>query len=211
MCAVLVAVLCVIAPFARPGRTGFGPRIRTVITMAVLVSVLGGMSVHRIQAQTTVSDTVTLVFEELGGIALLGITDAAVHLVAYETGSAMFPGAQYQTDITAGEANGGRLHYTVHGQGDTMKISVESLTAIPPNALTVCIVDFGTVGGDGNRGTVVAGEIAVGAEPHDLLTGIGDCYTGTGDLDGPLVFYRLVDNPGFGMGDVVLRYTLVAE
>jgi len=161
-------------------------------------------------AQTTATDTVTVSFSESDGIALLGITDVYVGLTASETGvSGIVPGQRYTFTVQEGEANGGRLHYTVHGQSSPLKITVRCLSAIATGSLTVAVASSTSAGsGDGVRGTAAPGPVTVGLTPKDLILGIGDCYTGTGTADGPLLYYTLAGNPGFSLGDVMLEYTL---
>jgi hypothetical protein len=175
--------------------------------LAALFALLGAGTAA---AQTTATDTITLSFSETGGMALLGITDVYVDLAASETGvSGMEPGQRYTFTVQKGEAKGGRLHYTVHGQSGPLKITVRTLTPIAAGSLTIAVASATTAGaGDGVRGTAVQGAVAVGTTPRDLILDIGDCYTGTGPADGPLLYYTLVGNPGFSLGDVMLEYTL---
>ena len=161
-------------------------------------------------AQSTAMDTVSLSFSETDGIALLGITDVYVDLSASETGvSGIEPGQRYAFTVKQGAANGGRLHYTVHGQDGPLKVTVRTLTPVAAGSLTVTVASATTTGsGDGVRGTAVSGAVAVTATPRDLILGIGDCFTGTGSADGPLLYYALTGNPGFALGDVMFEYTL---
>ncbi len=185
----------------RPG-TGRG----AVASLALLAAfALGGP----LGAQTTAADTITVAYEEKDGIALLGITDVAVALEASQTGIALIPGERFTAKITEGAKNGGRLHFTVHGLSGSMKLTVRTPTPITAGSFKVAIV-AGPNGGEGERGTVVGGQIALSATAANLITGIGDCYTATGLNEGFLVWYSLVGNPGYAMGDVEIEYSLVA-
>lgn len=93
----------------------------------------------------------------------------------------------------------------------TLKITVRTLTQLAAGSMTVSVVgSTAASNGSGERGTAVAGPVVLSRVPQDLIIGIGDCYTGTGTTDGPLVYYALLGNPGFSLGDVLQEYTLTA-
>lgn len=178
-----------------------------VTTILLLLFVVASSAVSQ---TTTVTDTVTLSFAEAGGIAALGLTRVGLSLSVSEEGTIPAPGGRYEVHVVPDGADAGRLRYTVHGQSLDMKIVVRTPDAVDDDALSVSVVTMGE-GGGGDCGTAVSGPVYIGAVQRTLITGIGDCYTGTGSTDGALVKYTLHGNPGFSIGDVDVEYTLIAE
>lgn len=121
-----------------------------------------------------------------------------------------------QTDV--GEALGGHLQYTVHGQQSNVKIVVEKSSFYSteqtyiPDTLEVRIANL-TAGGSSiaTIGTGIQTYVKIGNTQQDLITGISgnDTWTGTGATDGAQLQYRLVGDPGIPEVDIL--YTILAD
>lgn len=146
----------------------------------------------------------------------LAVASAGLVLQAWEVPRNINPGEQYSFTVSIGQAAGGRLHYMVDGivWPQSLKIVVYAETAIPDGALSVEVLDFPGSSAGGEYGTAVSGAVSVGSDPDSpgtLICHIGNCDTGSGTADGPLLRYTLTGNPGFSSGDIVIRYALVEE
>ena len=162
-------------------------------------------------AETTDTDTVTISFTEPGGLLLLGMTGVnVVSLEAYETYNEILPGEQTSVTVTEGVELGGRLHYTVHGQTGEVKITVKTVTPIVSGTLKVEVISGSWGLGEGATGTAVSGSVIIDSIPREIITQIGDCYTGIGSTDGPRVQYTLYGNPGFDYGTVDVEYIITS-
>jgi hypothetical protein len=146
----------------------------------------------------------------------LAVASAGLVLQAWEVPRNIHPGEQYSFTVSIGQAAGGWLHYTVDGIDwpQRLKLVVYAETAIPDGALSVEILDFPGSTASGDYGTAISGAVSVGSNPDSpgtLIYHIGNCDTGNGTADGPLLRYTLTGNPGFSSGDIVIRYALTEE
>lgn len=162
----------------------------------VLFILLAGVSNPVLHAgQTSVVSSITVQLTNPGGIQEIGIQGTPVQLTVYEIPHTIFPGQPYTSHISTDSRLGNRLHYTVFSELQPKKIVVYTMTPIPEGLLTVEIVNAEEVFGNGFPGEAVTGQIAVTETPADLITGIGNCFTGNLETDGPQIRYRLNGAP----------------
>lgn len=160
-------------------------------------------------AQTSVISRVFVIISQPDGINEIGLTDKPVELEVERIGKVIRPGEPYTYFIKGDEEIGSRLHYSVHTDSLKKKIVVHSDHSIKAGSLFVEVINHSDEFGTGSPGTAIEGPIEVGREAQDLITGIGRCFTGTQEDQGPLLKYTLSDE--LLTNSVTVRYSLVED
>lgn len=180
-----------------------------LLYLGMMVAVMG-FATSNVNAQDTneASETVTYTLPTMAILDLEGTAPALTFIVPTEAGSAI-------EEVTS---NTSWINYTsIIASGTTNKVSVALSGAAVPAGTTLKVV-AATHAGSGN-GTYGAPTEAVtlSQTAQDLITGVGSCYTGTGNTNGHQLTYTWsVDADKYetvvaaAAADITATYTIVA-
>jgi len=166
-------------------------------------------SINTLKAQTEATEANGSVTYTIPEMKALAITGEAPSLTFKQTSGAA---------IVAETDESRWLNYTsIVALNATNKITVKLTGTVPAGTtLTVEAADAST--GDGSKGGT-AGEVTLDdTDAHDLITGIGSCYTGNATSEGAQLTYTWsVNSTGYGdlraasNETIGITYTIVGE
>lgn len=185
--------------------------MRKVILIFAAIAMIVSLST-KLMAQDTgeAGDVVTY---ELDAMRILDIegTAPSLHLIKPDEAGDAVP------EVTSALS---WINYTsIIATGTTNKVTVV-LTKVPPTWTTLEVVAASHAGtGDGTYGTASAERtLASASEAQDIITGIGSCWTGTGNANGHQLTYTWGITAGSyasaisvaSATDITATYTIIA-
>ncbi len=169
----------------------YGLKLILLIIMIMLC-----FSVDQLFAQQlTASSSISVVFSNPDGLSELGLGENPVLLMVHEIAPMVVPGEPYTPIITSDSKIGSRLQYSVVSDLQNKRIVVYTNDNIPSGLLFVEIANDDESFGTGDSGSANRKRIGISATPQTIVEGIGTCFTGTSENDGPLLKYTLSDEP----------------
>lgn len=151
----------------------------TAILAIAVVSIVG--SAVAAAAGSSTSAVVTFSVEEIASLQASGVLSRPVILTS--------PAAGSECSIADG---GTYLQYTsLVSDGKTHTVSASIASGGVPNGCALKLEVIGSPA-DCSGGEPAHGGVLLSGNPRALITGIGNCCTGSNGADGPQVAYRLV-------------------